>query len=218
MTQAERRRLQRMHRFERQAWEDGAQLICGVDEVGRGPLAGPVTACAIIIDRPLLLEHLNDSKAVTPQRREALDLLIRERCVGIALGWAEAPEIDALNILEATRLAMHRAIGALGVTPCRVFVDGLPLPDCALPQQAIVGGDALSAAIAAASVVAKVARDARMTELDARYPGYGFAQHKGYGTADHLGAIDLLGPCPEHRRSFAPVSRPTFSFVAAHRR
>jgi ribonuclease HII len=218
MTQTERRRLKRLHRFEREAWDEGARLICGVDEVGRGPLAGPVTACAVVIARPLNLEHLDDSKVVTAQRRVALDPLIREQAVAVGLGWADETEIDALNILVASRLAMRRAIEGTGVVPCRVFVDGLPLPDCAYPQQALVDGDALSAAIAAASIVAKVARDAFMLDLDARFPGYGFAHNKGYATADHLDAIGRLGPCPAHRRSFAPVTQPPFAFVAELRR
>lgn len=214
MTPKERRRLKRMHRFEEQAWADGARLICGVDEVGRGPLAGPVTACAVIIDRPLRLEHLDDSKVVTPLRRAALDELIREHTLAVSLGWADVGEIDTINILQASRLAMHRALAGLGVTPCRVFVDGLPLPDCALPQQAIVGGDGLSAAIAAASIVAKVARDAVMVSLAQSYPEYGFEHHKGYATIEHLAALMRHGPCPEHRRSFAPVLQPSFDFVA----
>jgi ribonuclease HII len=218
MTQAERRRLARMHRFEREAWHEGARLICGVDEVGRGPLAGPVTASAVIIARPLNLEHLDDSKVVTALRRIALEPQIRERAAAVAIGWADESEIDSLNILGATRLAMRRAIDGTGMAPCRVFVDGAPLPDCAYPQRALIDGDALSAAIAAASIVAKVARDAFMLELDCLYPGYGFAHNKGYATADHLEAISRLGPCPAHRRSFAPVTQPPFPFVADLRR
>lgn len=214
MTQRERRRLNKLHAFERQAWGEGARLICGVDEVGRGPLAGPVTACAIVIDAPLLLEHLNDSKAVSPPRRVALEPLIRSRAIAVSLGWAQHDEIDALNILGATRLAMHRAIAGIGLAPCRVFVDGLPLPGCVYEQLAIVGGDARSAAIAAASIVAKVARDALMAEFDAVYPGYGFAHNKGYATPEHVDAIVKLGPCEIHRRSFAPVLQPALPFEA----
>jgi ribonuclease HII len=215
MTQNERRRLGRLHRFERQAWLEGARLICGVDEVGRGPLAGPVTACAVFIGRPLVLQYLDDSKAVSPPRRVELDPLIRESAVAVSLGWATPEEIDSLNILHATWLAMRRAIAGAGIAPCRVLVDGNPLPDCAYPQLAIVGGDARSAAIAAASIVAKVARDAVMRELDLEYPGYGFAQNKGYATADHIAAISRLGPCPIHRRSFAPVLQPALPFAVA---
>jgi len=212
LTSAEKGRLTRLHRFERELWGGGLRLLCGIDEVGRGPLAGPVAACAVVIDRPLRLEFLDDSKTVTELRRAALDPLIREQAVAVSIGWADHHEIDSLNILQASRLAMHRAIAGLGVTPCKVLVDGLPLPDCAYPQMAIIDGDAKSAAIAAASIVAKVARDAVMDELDATYPGYGFAHNKGYSTPDHLAALNALGPCPVHRRSFAPVLQPAFDF------
>jgi ribonuclease HII len=213
MTSAERRRLARLHRFERELWEGGLRLICGIDEVGRGPLAGPVTACAVIIEKPLRLEFLDDSKVVTELRRVALDVQIREQAVAVSLGWADHMEIDSLNILGASRLAMHRAIAGLAMTPCKVLVDGYPLPNCAYPQLSIIDGDAKSAAIAAASIVAKVARDAVMNDLDAAFPGYGFAHNKGYSTRDHLVALNALGPCPVHRRSFGPVLQPWFDFT-----
>lgn len=215
MTSAESRRLNRLHRFERDLWDGGLRLLCGVDEVGRGPLAGPVTACAVVIDRPIKLEFLNDSKVVTELRRIELDARIREQALAISVGWADHEEIDAVNILQASRRAMHRAIAGLGLVPCKVLVDGLPLPDCAFPQLSIIDGDAKSACIAAASIVAKVARDARMNELDEQYPGYGFSHNKGYSTPDHLAALNALGPCAIHRRSFAPVLQPTFDFAAA---
>ncbi|HXW76746.1 MAG TPA: ribonuclease HII, partial [Candidatus Eremiobacteraceae bacterium] len=158
MKRAERRRLERLHRFERGLWAGGARLLCGVDEVGRGPLAGPVTACAVIIDKPLMLEFLNDSKIIAEPRRVTLEALIRAQALAVSIGWADVDEIDALNILGASRLAMHRAIAGTGQAPCRVLVDGYPLPDCAFPQESIIDGDAKSAAIAAASIVAKVAR------------------------------------------------------------
>jgi ribonuclease HII len=207
MKRGERRRLSRMHKFEQDLWDAGARFICGVDEVGRGPLAGPVTACAVIIDKPMLLEFLNDSKVVTELRRVELDARIRESAVAVSLGWAGPEEIDAVNILRASHFAMHRAIAGLGLAPCRVLVDGYPLPDCMYPQDSIIDGDAKSAAIAAASIVAKVARDALMVSLDERYPGYGFAQHKGYCTAEHVAAIAKLGPSPVHRKSFAHVAQ-----------
>lgn len=215
MTSAEGRRLTRLHRFERELWESGLHFICGIDEVGRGPLAGPVTACAVIIERPLRLEFLDDSKVVTELRRVALDALIRDQASAVSIGWADHTEIDSLNILQASRLAMHRAIAGLGISPCKVLVDGHPLPNCAFPQMSIIDGDAKSAAIAAASIVAKVARDALMSEFDAAYPGYGFSHNKGYSTRDHLAALSSLGPCPVHRRSFAPVISPTFDFSPA---
>ena len=174
MTARERRRLSALHVYERTAWESGAQLVCGVDEVGRGPLAGPVTACAVVLAQPLLLEFLNDSKLVTPLRRAVLAAQIRAGAAWVAVGWATAEEIDSLNILGATRLAMARAIEQLPVAPCRVLVDAVHIPQCASPQTAIIGGDGKSAAIAAASIVAKVARDEYMEALDAEHPGYGF--------------------------------------------
>lgn len=215
MTSAEQRRLTRLHRFERELWDSGLRLICGVDEVGRGPLAGPVTACAVVIDRPLKLEFLDDSKVVTELRRMALDALIRSQATAVSVGWADHTEIDSLNILGASRLAMRRAIAGLGLAPCKVLVDGYPLPGCAFPQVSIIDGDAKSAAIAAASIVAKVARDAFMNEMDAAYPGYGFSHNKGYSTPDHLAALNALGPCAVHRRSFAPVIQPAFDFSNA---
>jgi ribonuclease HII len=212
MKRGEKRRLDRMHRFERDLWNEGARLICGVDEVGRGPLAGPVTAAAVVIDKPVMLEFLNDSKVVTELRRVVLADLIREHVIAVSLGWADSEEIDSINILCASRLAMHRAIAGLGLSPCRVLVDGYPLPGCAFPQLNIIDGDAKSASIAAASIIAKVARDSLMVELDAQYPGYGFAQHKGYCTAEHVAAIAKLGPSPIHRRSFAPVVQTYLDF------
>ena len=213
MKAKERQRLRRLHRYEHAAWESGAHYVCGLDEVGRGPLAGPVVACAVVIDRPLRLQFLNDSKRVTELRRAELDLEIRAEAACVALGWAENDEIDRINILAATKLAMTRALQGLTQAPCRVFVDALRVPGCPYPQEAIIGGDAKSAVIAAASIVAKVARDAYMVVLDEKYPGYGFAEHKGYSTASHFAALDRLGPCPAHRRSFMPVIAPRFNFA-----
>lgn len=213
MKAKERQRLRRLHRYENAAWETGARYVCGLDEVGRGPLAGPVVACAVVIDHPLRLQFLNDSKRVTELRRAELDCEIRAEAACVALGWVEPDEIDRINILAATKLAMTRALAGLTQPPCRVFVDALRVPGCPYPQEAIIGGDAKSAVIAAASIVAKVARDAYMVALDARYPGYGFAEHKGYSTASHFAALDLLGPCPAHRRSFMPVVAPRFKFL-----
>ncbi len=205
MEPAERRRLNRLHRYERAAWESGAAFVCGVDEVGRGPLAGPVTACAVVIAQPLVLEYLDDSKAVTALRRIELAAQIRVCAADVSLGWADPAEIDAHNILGATRIAMARALAGLRTAPAHVLVDAVHIPACTAPQTAIIGGDAKSAAIAAASIVAKVARDAYMEELDACHPGYGFAHNRGYGTEEHVAALHKLGPCPAHRRSFAPV-------------
>jgi ribonuclease HII len=185
-------------------------LVAGVDEAGRGPLAGPVVAAAVILDPSRPIEGLADSKQLSERRREALAAEIRSRSVDWGLGLAEAAEVDALNILQATFLAMRRALQALGATPSHVMVDGNLCPDLAdlgwqCTVQAVVRGDATVPSISAASILAKCARDALMRELDLRYPGYGFAVHKGYPTAAHVAALRRLGPSPIHRRSFAPV-------------
>jgi len=180
-------------------------IVAGVDEAGRGPLAGPVVAAAVVLAPGRPIEGLADSKKLSPSRREALARIIREQAAAWALGRAEVEEIDRLNVLQAAMLAMKRAVEALDPRPERVLVDGNRLPELAMPAEAIVGGDARVAAISAASILAKVARDREMIALDARYPGYGFARHKGYGTREHLEALKRLGPSPVHRRSFAPV-------------
>jgi ribonuclease HII len=186
-------------------------LIAGVDEAGRGPLAGPVVAGAVILDPLLPIEGLDDSKRLSPARREALAIEIKSKALAWSVRWADAAEIDSLNILHATMLAMRRAVLGLRVRPRLVEVDGNRLPNLEIGNgriagKAIVGGDALVEAISAASILAKVRRDAIMCEVDQLYPGYGFAQHKGYGTALHRESLDRLGPCPQHRWSFRPVS------------
>jgi ribonuclease HII len=188
-------------------------LVCGVDEVGRGPLAGPVVACAVVTDRPLYLEFLDDSKTVTELRRRALADAIRSQAISFSLGWANPQEIDRLNILGASKLAMGRALGGLAVSPDHVFVDAVRIPQCPFPQEAIIDGDAKSAVIAAASVVAKVFRDLWMDQYAALYPEYGFDQNKGYATVDHLSALARHGPSPVHRRTYAPVLQPSFDFL-----
>ena len=180
-------------------------LTAGVDEAGRGPLAGPVCAAAVILDPARPIAGLDDSKRLSERRRDALEPEIKARALAWAVAWASAAEIDALNILKASLLAMSRAVAALDPPPGRVLVDGNRLPVLACPAEAIVGGDGLVAAIGAASILAKVARDRLMCRLDAEYPGYGFAVHKGYPTRAHRDALVRLGPCSEHRRSFGPV-------------
>ncbi|MCY3792887.1 MAG: ribonuclease HII [Gammaproteobacteria bacterium] len=177
----------------------------GVDEAGRGPLAGPVVAGAVMLDPKRPINGLKDSKQLSAKRRDELAALIRERAVAHALGRAEVAEIDELNILQATLLAMRRAVAGLAVQPKRVFVDGNHCPDLSVPTAAVVGGDALLPPISAGAILAKTARDAEMARLAVDYPGYGFERHKGYGTQAHLKALRTLGPCAIHRRSFAPV-------------
>ncbi|MDM7483483.1 MAG: ribonuclease HII [Halomonas sp.] len=181
--------------------------LAGVDEVGRGPLIGSVVAAAVILDPQAPIEGLTDSKKLTARKREQLDVQIRERTLAFALAEASAAEIDTLNIYHATHLAMRRAIDALMPAAEYLLVDGNRLPGHALPGQAVVKGDARHPAIAAASILAKVARDAQMAALDLRYPEYGFARHKGYPTKEHLAALEAHGPLAEHRKSFAPVQR-----------
>ena len=187
-------------------------LVAGVDEAGRGPLAGPVVAAAVILDPAQRLRGLRDSKLLTPQAREALAVEIRSRAVAWAVAESGVGEIDTLNILQATLLAMRRAIEALATRPDVVWIDGLHCPTLDCPARAIVDGDRLIAGIAAASILAKTARDAMLVELDRCYPAYGFARHKGYATPEHLAALRQLGPCPAHRRFFAPVAQAEFDF------
>ena len=181
------------------------KLTAGVDEAGRGPLAGPVVAAAVILDPARPIPGLDDSKRLSPQRREALDAEIRARAAGWAIARVDVDVIDAINILEATMLAMRKAVARLDPAPERVLVDGNRCPDLPCPARAVVRGDAGVAAIGAASILAKVARDREMVEMDRHYPGYGFARHKGYGTRAHREALFRLGPSPIHRCSFAPV-------------
>lgn len=182
-----------------------ASRLAGVDEVGRGPLAGNVVAAAVILDPRRPIDGLRDSKKLTPRRREQLAGEIRECAVAVSLGRATVAEIDRLNILQASLLAMHRAVLALNPQPLYVLVDGNRLPDWDYAAEPIIRGDTSVAAIAAASIIAKVQRDAELEALDRDYPGYGFAQHKGYPTPAHLAALAALGVTPVHRRSFAPV-------------
>lgn len=187
--------------------------IAGVDEAGRGPLCGPVYAAAVILDPARPIDGLNDSKKLSEKKREALAPLIRERALAWAVGIATVEEIDRLNILHATMLAMRRAVEGLAVPPDQVLVDGNRIPPgLTVPARAIVGGDASEAAISAASILAKTGRDHEMMALAALYPQYGIAKHKGYPTADHLAALRIHGPSPIHRRSFAPVAQSALDF------
>jgi ribonuclease HII len=207
-------------RFEQEAWTGGLLHVAGVDEAGRGPLAGPVVAAAIVFEREFLeaeaeksLAGLDDSKRLPAKRREFFHALL-SACPHARIGVASASvaEIDSLNILRATHLAMARAVAQLVPPPELALVDGLPVQGLPVPHRAIVGGDAASLSIAAASVMAKVTRDRLMVALATDYPGYGFERHKGYGTAAHLAALRRHGPCPAHRRSFAPVAQLSLEF------
>lgn len=180
-------------------------LPCGVDEAGRGPLAGPVYAAAVILDPARPIPGVADSKTLSEPKRERLAEEIRRQAVAWSVASASVEEIDRLNILQATLLAMARAVAGLSVRPNEVLVDGNRCPPLDIPARAIVGGDAKVAAISAASILAKTARDAEMRQLHQRYPAYGLDRHKGYGTAEHLAALRAHGPAPFHRRSFAPV-------------
>jgi ribonuclease HII len=188
------------------AW-DVPGLVAGVDEAGRGPLAGPVVAAAVILDDRAPIKGLADSKALTALKRERLYDEIRAKALCCSIALASVEEIDKLNILQATMLAMQRSVEGLRLKPTKVLVDGNRLPSLKVLAEAIVSGDALVPAISAASILAKVTRDRMLEELHAQYPDYGFDRHKGYGTAQHLKALETLGPLAVHRRSFAPVAR-----------
>ena len=185
----------------------GLQRVAGVDEAGRGPLAGPVVAAAVILDQADMIAGLADSKALSARRREQLAALIREKALAWSIGRADHREIDRLNILNASLLAMQRAILGLSVRPDRVLVDGNRCPDTDYPARAVIKGDRTEVCISAASILAKVCRDREMEEMDRKYPGYGFARHKGYPTRQHIRALSEIGLCPIHRRSFAPVQQ-----------
>ncbi|MBU6949921.1 ribonuclease HII [Hahella sp. HN01] len=183
------------------------ELVAGVDEVGRGPLAGPVVAAAVILNPEKPIEGLNDSKKLSHRQRVALSQEIREKALAWATGWATVEEIDQINILQASLLAMQRAVAGLQVTPDLALIDGNKIPKLEMPAEAIVKGDSKVAAIAAASILAKVERDEELDRLDAIFPGYGLAGHKGYPTAQHLSALKELGVTEIHRRSYKPVQQ-----------
>ncbi len=198
---------------ERELWNRGFRYIAGVDEAGRGPLAGPVVAAAVILDRSKDLSGIIDSKKLTASQRESAFALIMDNCLDVAVSASSVSVIDSINILKATMLAMKRSISRLKLNVDYVLVDGNRMPDnLQIPGEAIIGGDGLCRSIAAASIVAKVTRDRLMINLDRLYPGYGFSQHKGYGTEEHIKVIDKLGPTPHHRYSFAPVRQHNLHF------
>ena len=178
------------------------RYICGIDEVGRGPLAGPVVAAAVILPKDVDIYYLNDSKQLSEKKREALYAEIMEKAIAVGIGFADETVIDDINILQADYVAMRIAISKLKVVPDILLNDAVTIPEITIPQEPIIKGDAKSVSIAAASIVAKVTRDRFMVEMDKEYPGYGFASNKGYGSAAHIAAIKEMGPCKIHRRSF----------------
>ncbi len=196
------RRYRAMSVYEEEAFQNGYLHVAGIDEAGRGPLAGPVVAAAVILDPQNPVPGVNDSKKLSEKKRAELLPLIKERAIAYGIGIVDEKTIDAINILEATKLAMRQAVEALAVRPDLLLIDALELKDLAITQQGIIKGDAKSVSIAAASIVAKETRDAMMREYDALYPAYGFAAHKGYGTQAHIEAIRTNGPCPIHRSTF----------------
>ncbi len=201
-------------RHEKALWASGCRVIAGIDEAGRGPLAGPVVAAVVILPEKFRHRHLRDSKQLTEKQR---DRIYQELTAHPDICWSAESvcneEVDRLNILRASHEAMRRAFGKLSRQPQHVLIDGLPVPHFPAPHTAIVDGDCISYSIAAASVIAKVTRDRLMAEMDALHPGYEFAQHKGYGTALHLERLKIHGPCPIHRRTFLPVQQALFLFA-----
>lgn len=195
---------------EKDLWSQGYRFIAGLDEVGRGALAGPVGAGAVILPTNIdisLLDGVRDSKELTPAQRESLSPRIKKVALAFGIGMVSSEMVDEIGIVEATRRAMAQAIKKLGVSPEFLLVDALKLPKIPLPQKAIIDGDKLSLSIACASIIAKVARDHLMINVEKKYPGYGFARHKGYGTPEHIDCLERFGPCPIHRRTFAPIAQ-----------
>lgn len=193
------------YHFESAAWRRGISRLAGVDEAGRGPLAGPVVAAAVVLAPGARIAGVDDSKRLMPEERRRLFDMIRERAVGVGIGIVDHLTIDRINILEATRLAMGQALGALGLEPELVLTDYVTVPGLRCPQRNLVEGDRRSASVAAASIIAKVTRDRIMEEADREYPLYGFGRHKGYGTPEHRMALEQHGPCALHRRTFAGI-------------
>lgn len=193
------------YHFESAAWRRGISRLAGVDEAGRGPLAGPVVAAAVVLAPGARIAGVDDSKRLLPEERQRLFDLIQERAVGVGVGIVDHLTIDRINILQATRLAMGQALGALGMEPELVLTDFVTVPGLRCPQRNLVEGDRRSASVAAASIIAKVTRDRIMEEADRKYPMYGFGRHKGYGTPEHRIALEQHGPCALHRRTFAGI-------------
>ncbi len=216
MDRAEKARLKKLLKYEKNAYAEGFQVIAGVDEVGRGPLAGPVVAAACILPKDFLLEGIDDSKKLTPEKREAVYTnLTSNPNVAYGIGVVDHIRIDEINIYRASIEAMLIAVSKLPITPQLLLVDGMALPESQIPSWKIISGDALSLSIGAASIIAKVTRDRMMEQLHHEWPVYGFNQHKGYSTSIHIEAIEKHGPCPIHRRSFERIRLKTAELVLA---
>ena len=203
--QKEKARVLSLYAYEKKAWIEGCRLVAGVDEAGRGPLAGPVSVAAVILPHELIIPKLNDSKKLSESVREELFEEIKEKAVAVSSILVDAKTIDRVNIYQATINGMYDAVFGLSPAPDKVLIDAMPLENLPMPHASIVKGDAKSASIAAASIVAKVTRDRLMRDYDALYPQYGFAHHKGYGTREHIEAIKKYGACPIHRMTFEPL-------------
>lgn len=198
---------QNLYKFEEELYDEQIELVCGVDEVGRGPLAGPVVVAACIMPPLLRIKGINDSKKLTEKKREELYKIIVKEAIAYNVVFVSEKEVDELNIYQATKKGMLEAINGLKVKPEHVLIDAMPLAELELPHTSIIHGDALSASIAAASILAKVTRDHFMEKMDVKYPNYGFKRHKGYCTKAHIEALEKYGPCAIHRKTFAPVSK-----------
>lgn len=203
--EAEIQRLQEMMRYEQDLYEQGVQYIAGIDEAGRGPLAGPVVAAAVILPRDFFVPGIDDSKRLKPSLREELSIEIKKSSLDWAIGIVSVPCLDQINIYQATKLAMITAVSNLSIKAQHLIIDAVKLDELGIPQTPLVKGDSLSQSVACASILAKVERDAIMEGYDELYPGYGFIKHKGYGTREHMEALFRFGPCPVHRTSFEPV-------------
>ena len=201
----EEQRIAKLYDYENEFKQEGIEIVAGVDEAGRGPLVGPVSVAAVILPLGLKLDKINDSKKLTESQRVTIYEQIRKNAIAVESILVEPAKIDEMNILQATIWGMYQVLEKLNPKPQGVLIDAVKLPQLKMPSKSIIKGDALSASIAAASIVAKVERDLYMAELDKEYPVYGFAKHKGYGTAEHIAAIKKYGPCPAHRKSFEPI-------------
>lgn len=196
-----------LYQFEEVLYDEGSHNICGIDEAGRGPLAGPVVVAACILPPFLRIEGINDSKKLTEKKRKELYKIIVKNAIDYKIVFVSEKEVDELNIYQATKKGMLEAVNGLSVTPDHVLIDAMPLNELKIPHTSIIHGDARCASVAAASIIAKVTRDEYMEKMDIKYPNYGFKKHKGYGTKNHIEALEKYGPCKIHRKTYAPVSK-----------